>query len=363
MADFLQRTLPEYGFDQIVQDPYGNVLGRIGQSAAGGLLFDAHLDTVAVHNPEDWHHDPYGGEVWQDKIFGRGIADMKGALAAAIVAVGELRLEGWEPSGPFWLSGTVGEEVAEGAMLEKVLDRVQPETTIIGESTGLQLAVGQRGRAEIILDVKGRSAHSAHADLGINAITGAMQALAEVAKLEAPSSGLGEGSLVATDIISSPYPGRSVVPSGCRITLDRRVLLGETPTSVLEGINNSLPSEINARAKLARYAFQTYTGRAVTGDSFAPAWYFEPSQRRVREALTALNRAGIQAGPTTYGFCTNGSGSAGKRGIFTLGFGPGHEADAHTTDESLAVDQLLGAVQGYKALFRSLLRREENVRS
>ena len=358
LAEYLRSVLPDYGFDEAEIDPYGNVIGRIGEPAPGGLLFDGHIDTVGVHNPLEWQHNPLGGEVNHEKIYGRGISDMKGAIAAALVAVAELREEGWTPLAPFWFSGTVCEEVAEGALLEKVIDWVQPDKVIIGEATSLHLAVGQRGRAEIVLEAIGKSAHSAHAEIGINAIERAMQALVQIqTKFKAPRSVfLGEGSLVATDIISDPYPGRSVVPSRCVVTFDRRVLLGESAQSVIQALADCLPPELGVLVRLASYSLKTYTGHTITGESFAPAWYVDPAHELVQDALDCLNKAGIQTGLKTYGFCTNGSGSAGKRKIFTLGFGPGHEGDAHITDEALVIDQLVGAVQGYKELFRSLVR-------
>jgi putative selenium metabolism hydrolase len=359
IARFLQSVLPHYGFDEAMIDPYGNVVGRVGEPIAGGLLFDGHLDTVGVHNPEEWRHDPFGGETSEEKIYGRGIADMKGAIAAAIVAVAELRDEGWSPHIPLWLSGTVCEEVAEGVLIERVLDLAQPSAVIIGEATALHLAVGQRGRAEIVMDAAGKSVHSAHASLGINAIDVAVRALMAIQNnFQAPfSESLGEGSLVATDIISDPYPGCSVVPSRCVVTFDRRVLLGESPRSVLQPLADCLSPGDEVTARLADYDFRTHTGIAVKGVSYAPPWYFEPGQERVQVALAGLRRAGIAAGVKTYGFCTNGSGSAGKRNIFTLGFGPGDEGAAHTTDESLAIEQLIESVRGYKELFRTMTGR------
>lgn len=356
VARFLQAVLPDYGFDEAVIDSYGNVIGRIGEPVAGGLLFDGHIDTVGVHDPDQWRHDPFGGEVSDEKIYGRGIADMKGAIAAAIVAVEELRDEGWVSGTPLWFSGTVCEEVAEGALLEKVLDRARPESVIIGEATALNLAVGQRGRAEIVLEATGKSTHSAHASLGINAIEVAIQAMVAIQdNFKAPlSEFLGEGSLVATDIISDPYPGCSVVPSRCVITFDRRVLLGESPQPVLQSLIDCLPPGAGVRVRLASYSLNTFTGVAVKGESYAPPWCFDPCHERVQAALAGLRRAGIASSIRTYGFCTNGSGSAGNRKIFTLGFGPGDEGAAHTTDEFLSIEQLIRAVQGYKELFRSM---------
>jgi putative selenium metabolism hydrolase len=359
IARFLQSVLPHYGFDEALIDPYGNVVGRVGEPVAGGLLFDGHLDTVGVHDPDQWQHDPFGAAIDEGRIYGRGIADMKGAIAAAIVAVAELRDEGWVPRAPLWFSGTVCEEVAEGVLIERVLDLAQPETVIIGEATALHLAVGQRGRAEIVMEAAGQSVHSAHASLGINAIDVAVRAMTTIqSKFQGPfSESLGEGSLVATDIISDPYPGRSVVPSRCVVTFDRRVLLGESPRSILQPLADCLSPRDGVRFRLADYDFRTHTGIAVKGVSYAPPWYFDPGQERVQAALAGLRRAGIAAGIRTYGFCTNGSGSAGKRNIFTLGFGPGEEGAAHTTDESLAIEQLVEAVRGYKELFRSMTGR------
>lgn len=356
LAEFLQSELPRCGFDEAEIDSYGNVVGRIGEQGEGGLLFDAHLDTVSVHNPQEWKYDPLGGEVRDGRLYGRGISDMKGAMAAALVAVAELREEGWMFSRPFWFSGTVCEEIAEGALLEKVLDRIQPQTVVIGEATALKLAIGQRGRAEISLEAAGKSVHSANAHLGINAIERAVQALVLwQTKLKTPKSVfLGEGSLVVTDIISDPYPGCSVVPSRCRLTFDRRLLLGETPQTVIQALTDCLPADLGVQVKLSSYELKTYTGAQVIGESFAPAWYIEPSDGRIQSVLDHLNQVGLDTGITTYSFCTNGSMSAGKRKIFTLGFGPGFEADAHTTDESMAVEQLVDAVKGYKQLFRAL---------
>jgi acetylornithine deacetylase/succinyl-diaminopimelate desuccinylase-like protein len=206
------------------------------------------------------------------------------------------------------------------------------------------------------MEAAGKSVHSAHASLGINAIDVAVRALTAIqGNYQAPfSESLGEGSLVATDIISDPYPGRSVVPSRCVVTFDRRVLLGETPQSVLQSLDDCLSPEAGVRVRLASYDFRTHTGIAVKGESFAPPWYFDSGQERVQMALAGLNRVGIAARIRTYGFCTNGSSSAGKRNIFTLGFGPGDEGAAHTADESLAIEQLVEAVRGYKELFSSL---------
>jgi acetylornithine deacetylase/succinyl-diaminopimelate desuccinylase-like protein len=119
-------------------------------------------------------------------------------------------------------------------------------------------------------------------------------------------------------------------------------------------IASLLGYEITVR--LASYEFTTYTRTIVRGESFAPVWHFDPEDGRVQAARAGLRQAGIADAIGTYGFCTNGSDSTGNRNIFTLGFGPGDKGAAHTTDESLAIAQLLGAVQGYKALFRSLTR-------
>ncbi len=182
-----------------------------------------------------WAHDPFGGDVEGGFIYGRGTADMKGALAAMIYAAAGLdraRLRG-----RVVVSATVMEENLEGAALKTVMDAVSPDFVVIGEATDLRLNRGGRGRAEIHLETIGRPAHSSTPHLGRNAVHDMLRVVAAVERLPMQSdSFLGPAILALTDIISDPYPAYSVIPSRCRVTYDRRLLPGETVEGVLEDL-------------------------------------------------------------------------------------------------------------------------------
>jgi acetylornithine deacetylase/succinyl-diaminopimelate desuccinylase-like protein len=171
---------------------------------------------------------------------------------------------------------------------------------------------------------------------------------------------LGDGILVLTDIMSEPYPGLSVVPDHCVATFDRRTLPGETSESVLAPVRRAVEDALRdsgarGRVSIAEDDFTAYTGARVTAPNFAAAWFLPEEDRMVQQALQALAAAGIAPRLTHYAFCTNGSGTAGRLGIPTIGFGPGDERLAHRADEYIDVADLLAGARGYAALVQHLV--------
>lgn len=135
-----------------------------------------------------------------------------------------------------------------------------------------------------------------------------------------------------------------------------------TTTSVLEPIRETIirtlgESEASGTADIAEDDFETYTGARVRAPNFAPAWFFNDDAEIVQQALIGLHRAGINAELTHYAFCTNGSGTAGRLNIPTIGFGPGDESLAHRADEYISVDNLVMAARGYAAMAEQLTSR------
>lgn len=339
-------------------DRLGNVTGTLDAGPGPCVLLDAHMDTVGVTDPEAWSRDPHG-EIVDGRLYGRGSVDMKGPLAAAIHGVAALResLRG----GRVVVSASVAEELAEGPPLLPVLDRHRPDRVVICEATGLRLATAQRGRAEVVVEVDGRPSHSARPDLGINAAEAMADVIARLREIELPSHPLlGEGILVLTDVISRPYPGLSVIPDKCVATYDRRTLPGEREEDVLGPVQAAIdaalaPYGTSGRATIALDRYETYTGAAVETPNFAPAWETDRDGALVRAALAALRAAGLSDEPSHWSFCTNGSGSAGTRGIPTVGFGPGDEGQAHRVDEHIELADLHAGARGYAALAAALI--------
>ncbi len=355
----LADELTAFGFDVTIDD-WGNVIGILRFGPGPVVLVDCHLDTVAVTDPDRWSHSPWG-EVADGVVYGRGTVDMKSALAAVVYGAAALP-DGLR--GTIVVAGTVCEELVEGPALSRVLEQVRPDVVVIGEPSANRLMLGQRGRAEVNIEVRGRSSHSAYPEAGVNAAEVMADVLTAVRDLEFPHHPeLGPAMIALTILKSEPYPNVSVVPDRCVATYDRRTVLGESAADVLEPLRE-LAGRIAGRAgarvdiDLARSEFTTWTGVEASAESFAPAWWVPATEWPAAQAIRALVAAGLDPRPGYYQFCTNGSASAGRHAIPTLGFGPGDPGRAHTTDESIDLDDLYLGAYGYAVLLQALLAAE-----
>lgn len=357
VAKVLIDELTALGFDVEV-DELGNVVGVLHLGPGPTVLLDSHLDTVGVENAERWTHDP-DGEVSDGRVYGRGTVDMKGPLAACVHGVASLR---HLDVGSIVIAGTLAEELVEGACLIPVAKRIEPDYVIICEPSHGDLAIAQRGRAEVIVEVEGTSCHSAYPEAGVNAAEVMVDVIAALRGLVPPHDpSLGDGLLVLTDMISHPYPSQSIVPDHSVATFDRRTLVGESAEGVLtpiQAVVDHVTALWNTRgtAALASDDFVTYTGMRVQAPNFAPAWDVAEDSPLVTAATAGLKAAGIEARIGHYKFCTNGSGTAGELGIPTIGYGPGEENQAHTAYESISLEDLHSGSVGYAAIVSSLLK-------
>ncbi|MBC7109146.1 MAG: YgeY family selenium metabolism-linked hydrolase [Methanomassiliicoccales archaeon] len=362
VAKFIKQTMEELGYDEAWIDEYGNVIGKIsGKGNGKSVVFEGHMDTVVVDNPEDWTHDPFGAEIVNGKIYGRGTSDMKGALGTMIYAASLIPKE--KMNGNVYVVGVVMEEIFEGIAFGKVLDKIPADYVVLGESTNLNINIGQRGRAEIVVKTKGKPAHSSNPQLGVNAVYNMIPLIERIRNLKLPSHEfLGDAIIELTDIISKPYPGASVVPYECRATFDRRLIVGETEESVLKPIKDIIAElreqihNFDAEVEIASGEAKTYTGKLIKAKRFFPAWLLDRNHELAQKSLQAVNSLGIPAKFSKYSFCTDGSQSAGVRGIPTIGYGPSTESLAHVIDEYIEIEHLVKAAEGYIAIGEALLR-------
>ncbi len=355
VADRVEDAMNALGFRSVFRDELGNVVGFVGpQAETTALLFDAHMDVVPVAGK--WHMDPFGGEIVDGRLYGRGSTDMKGALAAAICGAAAAAKSG-RLSRQVAVSATVLEETLEGAALGAVVESVKPEQVVICEPSNLTIKLGQKGRVEILLTVEGIPAHAAFPARGKNPILLAAKGLAALDKIELPKDPfIGEAILVATEIISDPYPSISLIPSQVTVRFDRRTLPGETEEVILDQILNVL-KRIDDRAfslEVTRDRIQAYTGKAIEAPRLFVAWKVERDIPLVKAAEAGVIAAGLAPEFGSWGFCTNGSETAGKRKIPTIGLGPGMEDDAHIADESISVEEIKKAKIVYEHLIMNL---------
>ncbi len=246
----------------------------------------------------------------------------------------------------------------EGAALARTLEACHPDAVVIGEPTDLRLCHGQRGRAKVAVQVRGRSSHAGHPEAGVNAVERMAELIGAVAALEHPvHPDLGRRSITCIDVHSEPYPSVSTVPDRCIARFDCRFGPDDDDAS-LSALLAAPAAEwegASVHVELAPAEFETYVGDQYAVPELAPAWFAAPDAPIVRAALDGLAGAGIPPRLATYRFCTNGSLTAGTLGIPTVGFGVGREADAHSVDESIEVAQLERAVDGFAGLLAALL--------
>lgn len=358
LAERILVEMHQLGYDDAWIDQAGNALGLIqGHKPGKCILLDAHMDTVGV-NPEDWHQDPFSAEVIDNRIYGRGSADTKGNLAAMVYGAAQVDRE--ELIGSVIVCGSVHEELMEGGSLQWVIKENNPDYVVIGEATHLQLNLGGRGRAEVVVETVGKSAHSSSPEVGECAVHAMLRLIEAIEKLPNPQHPfLGSGSMVLTDIISDPYPGSSVIPNRCRVTFDRRMLLGETIDSIINEIQDGARNvNANFTVKIVEGNETTYRGYKMTAPKFFPAWIVEEDHPLVQYALKGLHDINPEITFSAFQFCTNAAASAGMYDIPTIGYGLGKETDAHTANESISIDELQQAAQGYQVIIQNVLSFE-----
>jgi len=342
-------------FDQVWVDEYGSAVGVIeGKKPGKTLLMDGHCDIVDA-KVEDWKHHPFAAVIEDGYLYGRGVADMKGPLAAMIYAAASVDRN--TLVGKVAVSATVLEEVMEGVALQQVMSALNPEAVIIGESTNFALNRAGRGRAEIVVETIGKSAHSSSPQAGLCAVHEMIRLMQQVEAIPMPSHpAMGKAQICLTDIISEPFPGHSVVPNRCRVSYDRRLVPGETSQSVLAQIQ-ALPKlkDIQYTLTVLDGEEKTYTGKTLKGLKFFPAWVFEEDHPLVMAALKGLRASGFEPKLGFFGFCTNAAYSAGIAGVPTIGFGPGTEPDAHTVNERMKVSDISKAADGYLGIIQAVL--------
>jgi putative selenium metabolism hydrolase len=352
----VRREMETLGYDRFWVDGNGSAIGIIKGALPGPtLLMDAHTDTVGIAPGLPWRHDPFAAEIERGALYGRGVVDMKGALAAMVH--GAAGADRSRMAGRVVVSASVLEEYLEGAALRAVMDVVDPDFVVIGEPSDLKLVHGGRGRAEIRLETIGRPAHSSSPHLGRSAVLDMLQVIAAMERTPMPVHPiLGQAVQALTDIISDPYPGISTIPSRCLATYDRRLLVGETAEEILSRIvSDPSLAGIEVRAAIAHGEHRTYSGALLSGPKFLPAWLLPGDHPFLQAVLRGMTSAGLAPDLDVYRFCTNAAYSAGTAGVPTVGFGPGHSAQAHVVDEHMEISALLAARDGYRGIIEATL--------
>jgi putative selenium metabolism hydrolase len=360
VTEAVEREMRALGYDEVTRDGLGSVIGVVqgtrvpsGPATDAAVLFDAHMDVVPATDPGAWRHPPFAGVREDGRVWGRGAADVKGSLAAMVVALGTLPRSAF--AGTLLACASVGEERIEGPAVRHVLQERPVRAAVICEPTELRLGLGHRGRASLVVEAAGRAAHTSRADRGINAVYRVMEAVARIrAMVPRTDELLGPGHVELVEISSLPWPGSAMVPYLATARFDRRLVRGETRESVLAEMNGALAGLEGVSVALHRGELRCYTGRSFTVEAFHPGWAVSPDEEHAARALRALGGAGLPAEPWYAPYSTNATATAGAAGLPSFIYGAGDIAAAHALDESVAVEEPGRAVRGYQALASGL---------
>ena len=373
----IAEEMNKLGFDKVEIDPMGNVLGYMG---TGETLigYDAHIDTVGVGNLDNWEFDPYEGFESETEIGGRGTSDQLGGIVSAVYGAKIMKDLGMlSDKYTVLVTGTVQEEDCDGLCWQYIVneDKVRPEFVVSTEPTDGGLYRGQRGRMEIRIDVDGVSCHGSAPERGDNAIYKMADILQDVRALNENDAEdgteikglvkmldekfndqwkearfLGRGTVTTSEIFFSS-PSRCAVADSCSVSLDRRMTAGETWESCLDEIR-ALPNvkKYGAKVSMYEYARPSWKGLTYPTECYFPTWVI-PEDHDVTTAMAEAFE-GLYGEPRIdkWTFSTNGVSIMGRFGIPCIGFGPGHEDQAHAPNEKTWKAELVTCAAVYAAL-------------
>jgi acetylornithine deacetylase len=351
----LADACAEYGLPTThteVEPDRENLVVTLAGGPGAGLLLLGHTDVVPIG--DGWTVDPIGGLVRDGRLFGRGATDMKGGLAACVVAMAALRSAGVQLSGPVELAAVVDEEETGKGIRHYIADdRSNYRGCIVAEPTDLQTIIAARGDAYFEFTVHGRAAHSGKPSDGVNAIYGASALVADLEtwheELTASAHPLAGPPTWSVGQIHGGT-GTSIVPPECVVVADRRLLPGESPSDVAERVG-------------ARVASLHLEERAITVDvqmTMEMPGFETPADHpfvvTADHALSAVGGPGLPLGGWTA--ACDGGFVARDAGVPVVVLGPGSVADqAHRADESVALDELMVAARAYALTAMRLLHR------
>jgi succinyl-diaminopimelate desuccinylase len=315
VRELLLPRLKGVGWSEEVLDDWNNAVGRIGPHGPAALLL--MLYTTSQHGN---YTDPaLEGQVIDGSahgvegpcVFGKGTNQCKGPAAAVLAAVKVIRDTGIRLKRPLLIAvNTEGRSSHECS--RRLFDQhgVRADGGVVCIGTGNVIVLGNRGRVDMHVVVRGRSAHSSHPELGLNAIEGAWTALARLKEIRFPKRHpqLGEEQLTVYKLVCSPIAPHTL-PDTCVLTIDRRLLPGTR-------IDDAVAEVRGAVASLTPYQVEVREGA-----SMLPA--FVPADAPVVRALQQAHREvlGSEA-ETTYARYTFDAGYACAAGVPTVMFGP-----------------------------------------
>lgn len=327
-----------------------NVVVSVGGSTDPGVLFVGHSDVVPAGG--GWTTNPFEAVVKDGRLYGRGSCDMKGGLAAVVIAMAALKRCGAVGSAPVSLACLVDEEDTGLGIRSFVrqLPRRRYSYCVVAEPTDLVTITGCRGAANLEITVTGRSAHAGKPTNGRNAVSAAARIVvlidAMAASLRAdPHPVLGAATWNVGTVVGGT--GTSMVPDRCVLTVDRRLL----PEEDAHAVASQLERDIEA-AGVAGDGIEV----SVAVSMEMPGFLTSDDAEISRAAVGAVAEVVGHRGTDIWTASCDGGFVARDMGIPTVVLGPGEiELQAHQPDESVSVQRLCDSARAYALLASKII--------
>ena len=341
IISFIEDYLSQHGIPHIRVD-YAegktNLYATIGPDVAGGIVLSGHTDVVPVDG-QRWASDAFTMEERDGKFYGRGTADMKGYIAAALSLVPHFKT--LKLKTPIHLAFSCDEEVGcKGvrplvAHMRKHLKK--PRAVFVGEPTMMKVVNGHKSAITFNTEVTGHEAHSSLTHQGINAIMVAAEVISEIDMLRNELIEAGDPSNRFDPPYSTIHVGtitggtaKNIVPRNCNFQWETRLLPNADPTFVpkrIEALRLRLEPEMKIIAQdvgISTTATNEVPGLAPEKDSIAEQLALQATGGNATHAVSYCSEAGLFQ----------------QIGLPAIICGPGDIAQAHKPDEFVSRDQL-----------------------
>ena len=353
---FLEQKMKSIGYDEVIIDSMGNLLGRIGNGERS-ILFDSHVDTVAVNDGSEWEVPPFSGEIVDGHLYGRGSVDMKSSVAASVYAGALAKKLGWGSGKTIYVSCTVFEEDCDGENLKHLfIERdLRPDYVVICEPSNNVMALGHKGKAQISIKTHGISAHGSAPEKGLNAIYEMAEIIQRVESLniELMKKDAPRGTVVMSKI-SSISASLNAVPSECEVYLDRRTVPGESDDDIKREMDQLIAGK-KASWEVGTLHRKSWTGLDITYEPFHSAWKIGVEHELTQACIAAYRKTfGSEPGSFDFWDFSTNAVTPVSLGIPTIGFGPGEYKLAHMRDENCSVEQIVEACAFYTELINRI---------
>jgi acetylornithine deacetylase/succinyl-diaminopimelate desuccinylase-like protein len=346
------------GFDQVFADELGNVVGIMhGIEEGPTLLLSSHLDTVGTGNLATWNESPWSGRIESGRLHGLGAADCKGGLAAQVFAAGLLKRSLLPLRGHLVVAGTVLEEngvsIGMRGLVSHTLKEMglRPDYAVLGEPTDLGLYYGHDGRAELEITVRG---------LNPFRVTDAAELVSRALDEPKDASEVEEVAVGETRFEDGPGFRQAV------ISLERRLGSNDSLNHLVSRMRSdavraaSSAGTVDVEVAVRERSEILPSGLVVKAQRISHAWTTDPFSPLLSRSRQALSAAGCEVKPGRWKLARLGMGTAGsllvgEYNIATVGYGPGHEEQAHREGESVAISKLVECAYGTAAIAHGLV--------